>query len=104
MRADDPLARYGPPLAGVIIAVIGSVLFAALMAGQINGDYQQRALVYAGFVLWVLLGAVVVFMLAHEGEAGRFSTIRILLWAASIWLWPLFVLLRRRRNRDGGSS
>jgi hypothetical protein len=53
-------------------------------------------------VLWVLLGAAVVFVLAHEGEAGRFSPARILLWAASIWLWPLFALLRRRgAGRDG---
>lgn len=101
MREDDPLTRYGPPLASVIIAVVLSVLASAVVAGQIEGDYQQRALVYAGFVLWVLLGAAVVFVLAHQGEAGRFSIARVLLWSASIWLWPLFVLLRRRRaNRD----
>lgn len=101
MGEDDPLARYGPPLAGVIIAAVLSILAAALVAGQVDGDYQQRALVYAGFVLWVILGAAVVFTLAHQGEAGRFSIARVLLWAASIWFWPLFVLLRRRRS-DGG--
>lgn len=98
MRDDDPLARYGPPLAGVIIAAVLSIMAAALVAGQVDGDYQQRALVYTGFVLWVLVGAVVVFAVAHQGEAGRLSPARVLLWAASIWLWPLFVLFRRRRN------
>jgi hypothetical protein len=98
---DDPLTRYGPPLAGVILAVVLSILVAAMVAGQLEGAYERRALVYAGFVLWVLLGAAVVFILAHRGEAGRLSIARVLLWAASIWLWPVFVLLRRRRSNGG---
>ncbi len=97
MPEDDPLTRYGPPLAGVIIAVVLSILVAAMVAGQIEGAYQTRALVYAGFVLWVVLGAAVVFVIAHRGEAGRLSLARVLLWAASMWLWPVFLLLRRKR-------
>ena len=97
MSEDDPLNRYGPPLAGVLIAVVLSVLIAALVAGQIEGAYQTRALIYAGFVLWVVLGAAIVFVLAHRGEAGKLSSARILLWVASIWLWPIFLLLRRPR-------
>ncbi len=95
---DDPLTRYGPPLASVLLAVVLSILVAAMMAGQIEGEYQTRALVYAGFVLWVLVGAVVVFVIAHRGEAGRLSIVRVLLWVASIWLWPIFLLLRRRSD------
>ena len=98
MPEDDPLARYGPPLAGVIFALVLSVLVAAMIAGQIGDAYLTRALVYAGFVLWIVLGAAVVFVLAHRGEAGRLSIARVLLWAASIWLWPVFLLLRLRRN------
>lgn len=98
MREDDPLTRYGLPLAGVLIAVVLSIPVAAMVAGQVEGAYQRRALVYAGFVLWVLLGAAVVFVLAHRGEAGRLSIARVLLWAASIWLWPVFLLLRRSRS------
>ncbi len=98
MAEDDPLTRVGAPLAAVIIAFVLSVLVAAMVAGQIEGAYEKRALVYAGFVLWVLLGAAVVFVIAHRGEAGRLSVSRVFLWAASIWLWPLFLLLRRRRN------
>jgi hypothetical protein len=101
MPEDDPLTQYGPPLAGVLLAVVLSILVAAMVAGQIDGAYQTRALVYAGFVLWVLLGAAIVFVLAHRGEAGRLSFVRVLLWAASIWLWPMFLLLRRRQS-DGG--
>ncbi len=101
MPEDDPLTRYGPPLAGVLIAVVLSVLVAAMVAGQIDDTYETRALVYAGFVLWVLLGAAVVFVIAHRGEAGRLSIARVLLWAASIWLWPVFLLLRRHRSNKG---
>jgi hypothetical protein len=101
MRQDDPLTQYGPPLIGVIIAVVLSVLVSAMVAGQIDGTYERRAFVYAGFVLWVLLGAAVVFVLAHRGEAGRLSIARVLLWAASIWLWPVFLVLRRRRSNSG---
>ncbi len=101
MPNDDPLTRYGPPLAGVILAVVLSILVAAMVAGQIEGTYQTRALVYAGFVLWVVLGAAVVFVIAHRGEAGRLSLARVLLWAASMWLWPVFLLLRRRRSNNG---
>ena len=100
MRNDDPVTRYGLPLAGVILAVVMSILVAAMVAGQVEGTYETRALVYAGFVLWVVLGAAVVFILAHRGEAGRLSITRVLLWAASIWLWPVFLLLRRRRSGD----
>ena len=101
MPEDDPLTRYGPPLAGVLLAVVLSILVAAMVAGQIDGAYQTRALVYAGFVLWVVLGAAVVFIIAHRGEAGRLSIARVLLWAASIWLWPAFLLLRRGRRNNG---
>lgn len=93
---DDPLLKYGAPLAAVLIAVVISMMLAATVAGQLDGDYQTRALVYTGFVLWVLAGAAVVFIVAHRGESGRLSLGRVLLWTASIWLWPLFVLLRRR--------
>jgi hypothetical protein len=101
VRNDDPVTRYGPPLAGVILAVVVSILVAAMVAGQVGATYEERALVYAGFVLWVVLGAAVVFILAHRGEAGRLSITRVLLWAASIWLWPVFLLLRRRRSNGG---
>ena len=90
---DDPLIRYGAPLAAVLIAVVVSVMVAAMLAGLLEGDYSTRALVYTGLVLWVLVGAVVMFILAHRSEGGRLSPGRVLLWTATIWLWPVFALL-----------
>jgi hypothetical protein len=98
MPQEDPLRRYGAPLAAVLLAVVLSILLAAMLAGQFPGDYGARALVYSGCVVWVLLGAAVMFMLAHRGEASRLSLSRVLLWTASIWLWPVFWLLRRSRH------
>jgi hypothetical protein len=96
---NDPLVRYGAPLAAVLLAVVLSVMIAAMLAGQLDGEYSQRALVYSGLVLWVLAGAVVMFILAHRAEGGRLSPGRVLLWTATIWLWPLFALLAWQRKK-----
>jgi hypothetical protein len=93
---DDPLLKYGAPLAAVLIAIIVSMMLAATVAGQLEADYQTRAVVYTAAVLWVLAGAAVLFLLAHRGESGRLSVGRVLLWTISIWLWPLFLLWRQR--------
>ena len=104
MPEDDPLARYGPPLAGVICAVVLSVLVAAMVAGQIGGDVSNAR---AGLRRIRAVGRARCGRGIRAGAPRRSRTIidtRVLLWAASIWLWPLFVLLRRRnngRNNDG---
>jgi hypothetical protein len=101
---DDPLLKFIAPLAGVVIAVVLSVLLSATVAGQIGDDYATRAWIYTGAVLWVLVGAVVVFMLVHRGETKPLSVGRVLLWTASIWLWPVLALraLPRRPPDDDG--
>jgi hypothetical protein len=96
---NDPLIRYGAPLAAVLIAVVVSVMIAAMLAGMLDGEYATRALVYTGLVLWVIAGAVVMFILAHRSEGGRLSPGRVLLWTATIWLWPVFALLAWQRRR-----
>jgi hypothetical protein len=102
MPDDDPLLKVISPLAGVILAVVISVMVAATVAGRIGDDYDTRAWIYTFAVLWVLVGAVVVFMLAHRGESRNLSVGRVLLWTASIWLWPVFALqaLQRRAAPD----
>jgi hypothetical protein len=96
---DDPLLKYGSPLAAVLIAIIISMMLAATVAGQLEADYETRAVVYTAGVLWVLAGGAVMFLLVYRGESGRLSVGRVLLWTISIWLWPLF-LIRRRRPVD----
>ena len=98
-RDNDPLIRYGAPLAAVLLAVVLSILIAALTAGMFEGEYSTRAAIYAGLVLWVLVGAVVMFVLAHRSEGGRLSPARVLLWTATIWLWPVFALIAWQRRQ-----
>jgi hypothetical protein len=100
---EDPLLKLISPLAGVVLAVVLSVMLAATVAGNIGGDYATRAWIYTMAVLWVLAGAVVVFMLAHRGETRTLSVGRVLLWTASIWLWPVFAL-RAYQKRAGRES
>ncbi len=99
---DDPLLKFISPLAGVVLAVLLSVMVSAMVAGQIGDDYATRAWIYTASVLWVVVGAVVVFMLTHRGESKTLSVGRVLLWTASIWLWPVFALraLQRRNSRS----
>ena len=101
---DDPLLKFISPLAGVVLAVLLSVMLSATIASQVGEDYETRAWIYTFAVLWVLAGAVVVFMLTLRAETGTLSIKRVLLWTASIWLWPVFALryLPRRPPKDSG--
>jgi hypothetical protein len=92
---NDPLLRYGRALAGVLIAVVISMLIAALIGGSLPLDYDGRAWVYTGLMTYVIAGGFVVFRLTAGGERGGLSAARILRWVASLWIWPLFLLLRR---------
>jgi hypothetical protein len=100
---DDPLLKFISPLAGVVLAVVLSVMVSATVAGQIGDDYATRAWIYTIAVLWVLVGAVVVFMLTHRGETRVLSVGRVLLWTASIWLWPVFALRALQRRGSGAT-
>jgi hypothetical protein len=96
MSTQDPLARYGRPLAAVLIAVAISLFVAALIGGSLPFEYTGRALTYLGLVLYVIAGAFVVFRLVAEGEQQALTPARLLKWTTSLWLWPL--LIRRGRN------
>jgi hypothetical protein len=98
---DDPLLKFISPLAGVVLAVVLSILVSATVAGHVGEDYSTRAWIYTGAVLWVIVGAVIVFMLTHKAETATLSLKRVLLWTASIWLWPVFALRYWPRRRDG---
>jgi hypothetical protein len=93
MSTQDPLARYGKPLAAVLIAVAISLVIAALIGGSMPLEYTGRALTYLALVVYVIVGAFVVFRLAAEGEQSL-APARLLKWTLSVWLWP--VLWRRR--------
>lgn len=92
---NDPLIKYGRSLAGVLMAVVISMLIAALIGGSLPLDYGGRAWVYTGLVCYVVAGGFVMFRLTAGGEQGGLSAGRVLKWTASLWIWPLFLLWRR---------
>jgi uncharacterized membrane protein len=96
---DDPLLKFISPLAGVVLAVLLSVMVSAMVAGHFGFDDTAPAEIYTASVLWVVVGAVVVFMLTHRGESKTLSVGRVLLWTASIWLWPVFALRALQRRK-----
>jgi len=93
----DPLTRYGKPLAAVLIALAISVPIAAFIGGSLPFEYTGRALSYLGLVLYVIVGAFVVFRLVAEGEQSL-APGRVLKWTVSLWLWPLLAALALRRR------
>ena len=105
MPVDDPLYRLRHAIAGVLLALLLSVLLAALL-GRVLGDafgdsYALRTGLYAMLLLYVVIGAAVLFTRVAAYEARALSARRVGLWLASLWLWPL--LLMRRRKGGAGS-
>ncbi len=97
---NDPLWKLRHALAGVALAVLASVPLAALLA-RWAGDgvadrYGLRVAIYAALLLYVLVGAGVLFARVARHETRPLSPRRVLLWLASLWLWPLLLLGHRR--------
>ena len=96
MSPQDPRSSrrgqfFGSALTGVCTAVILSVPAAAYTARFFGDSYETRSLIYCGFMLWVVCGAIAVFAKTWKTEESRLSVRRIFLWFASVWLWPLLL-------------
>ena len=100
VQHNDPLWKLRHALAGLALALLLSVLAAAL-AGRLLGDafggeYGARVTVYGVLLLYVLVGAVVLFIKVAQHETRPLTAGRVLTWFASLWLWPALLLARRR--------
>lgn len=96
---NDPLWNLRHAIAGVAIALLLSVLLAAL-AGRVLGDafgdsYGLRVAIYGGLLLYVVVGAGVLFVKVAQHEKRPLSAGRVGLWLASLWLWPALLAARR---------
>ena len=100
---NDPLWRLRHALAGVALALLGSVLLAALIGSavgdQLGGTYGARVATYGALLAYVTVGAVVLFVRVAQHETRPLSARRAGLWLASLWVWPL--LLRGARRQRG---
>ena len=99
MMDNDPLWKLRHALAGLALALIASVLLAAMLGafiGDLFGDsYHRRVAIYAALLVYVLVGAGVLFVKVAQHEKRPLTPGRVLLWTASLWTWPLLLAGRR---------
>jgi hypothetical protein len=96
---NDPLWRLRHALAGVGLALLLSVPLAAVL-GRVVGDwfadsYGLRVGIYSALLLYVLVGAGVLFVKVAQHETRPLSARRVGLWLISLWLWPALLASRR---------
>ncbi|MCU0967694.1 MAG: hypothetical protein MUF03_02545 [Rubrivivax sp.] len=105
---NDPLWRLRHALAGLGLALLFSVFVAALLGrliGDLFGDsYGLRVSIYGALLLHVIVGAVVLFVRVARHETRPLTAARVLLWLASLWLWPLLLIGRRAPGGPPGGS
>lgn len=97
---NDPLWALRHALVGLAVSLLLSVPIAALLGrwiGDLFGDdYGTRVAVYGALLLYVLIGAVVLFVRVGQHERKPLRPGRLALWLLSLWAWPaLFALARR---------
>jgi hypothetical protein len=107
MNENDPLWRLRHALAGIGLALACSVLIAAVLGSvlgdALGGTYAWRAGTYAGLLLYVLVGAVVLFIKVAQHETRALSAGRLARWVLSLWLWPA-LWWAARKGGAGGSG
>ncbi len=105
---NDPLWKLRHALAGVGLALLVSVLIAALLGSALGdllgGTYGWRAGMYSGLVLYVVIGAGVLFVKVAQHETRPVSAQRVGLWVASLWVWPLLLGLSKPKSAPAAPS
>jgi 4-amino-4-deoxy-L-arabinose transferase-like glycosyltransferase len=104
MHENDPLWALRHALVGLAVALLLSVPIAALVgrwAGDaLGGDYATRVAVYGVLLLYVLVGAVVLFVRVAQHEKRPLGVQRLMVWLVSLWLWPALFAAAPRRPGD----
>lgn len=98
---NDPLWNLRHAIAGVAVALLLSVPIAALLGAALGdwiGDsYAWRAGLYGALLLYVVVGAGVLFAKVAQHERRALSVARVGVWLASLWLWPALLFAAARR-------
>ncbi len=98
MSLNNKPVFFGAPLVGVCLAVLISVPLSAFLAGALGDTYNTRVAVYGGLLLWIVAGAVSVFILSRESTRSYLSLKWFFLWFISTWLWPIPLWMHLRRK------
>ncbi len=106
MTMQDPLWKLRHALAGVGLALLLSVFVAAFagaaLSDAIGGGYGTRVSLYAALLVYVLAGAIVLFVRVAQHETAPLSFARVARWFSSLWLWPVLLLAGRRPGPPHG--
>lgn len=98
---DDPLWKLRHALVGMALALLAALLTAALLGrwlgDALGGDYGLRLTIYLVLLVYVVAGAVLLFMRVAQHETRALTAGRALRWYASLWLWPALLLGGRRK-------
>lgn len=96
MLENDPLYKLRHALVGLCAALFVSVFLAAWLGAAVAGlfadSYGARVTVYSLLLLYVVAGAVMLFVKVARHETQALSWQRLLVWLASLWCWPLLLL------------
>jgi hypothetical protein len=102
---NDPLWKLRHAIAGVGIALVLAVLAAALLGrwvgDLVGGEYGTRVLVYGVALLYVVVGAGVLFAKVARHETRALSFSRVATWFVSLWVWPLLLVASSRGSSKG---
>jgi hypothetical protein len=108
MIDNDPLWKLRHALIGVALALLLAVLSAALAGAWLadwlasTPSYGARVATYGLLLLYVVVGAVVLFVKVARHETRPVSAGRVFLWWLSLWAWPaLWLAARSRPPADG---
>ncbi len=88
----------GNALIGACCALLISIPLAAYIASLMGDTYLIRVWIYGAFLLWVVTGAITIFFRTYKAEKNSISLRFIVLWFFSIWLWPLLLLVGKKRE------
>ena len=99
MLDNDPLYKLRHALLGLALALGLSVPLAAWLGSVLTDvfvdSYGARVAVYSVLLVYVIAGAVMLFIKVAQHETRPLNAGRLLMWLASLWCWPLLLLLRR---------
>jgi membrane protease YdiL (CAAX protease family) len=93
----DPIESAVPALASALLAVIISMPIAAMLGNLLGISYETRSLIYVALIAWCCTGAIVLFIATLRAKRQPVSLRRVLVWTASIWVWPLLLWRKQRR-------
>lgn len=92
------------PVLGACLAVISSVPLTAFLASSFGDTYNTRVIIYAGTLLWVIIGALIVFSLTKKDKSAFVGFRFLALWFVSSWLWPVLLLTYLYRSSQGSKK